>query len=289
MSSQGVVLYNWGLPCVPRLFVALRSLRRHYKGPVTVMAPQGDITAVKYKDDILREGADFLEFPVPLPWFPELKVTAKLWVLRASPYARTVVYENDFLFRGSPEPIFDLCASTGFGICRYHGQQGTTRGTAYLARRQWRDWPGLPALMGPDTRSYNHGMIYMAAGHPFLEEWGLLMERWGKWTFAEEHIANVWCNLRLGEIGTTWTEVPEIYNLGMKFARNRDLRVATALHYIKSRHLHAAQMNSSRKLWRRAFRKLCTKNPPRCLQEMLTWEPELSTQIVAAGGVEHLW
>jgi len=37
MNEKGVIYYNRGTKCCLRMLVSIFSLRRHYKGPVTVM------------------------------------------------------------------------------------------------------------------------------------------------------------------------------------------------------------------------------------------------------------
>lgn len=278
MSSEGIVTYNFGLSCVPRMFVMLATLRTHYSGPLVLMVPNYDDAVEQYRSSLRRFDVDLATFNVPTEFQNDLKVTAKLWIAQQSPFDRTLIYENDFLFQGSPEPLFQLCERAQFGIASFHGLSGTTKGTAKMLQGRWKDFPLREYMEGPETRSYNHGVIYIEKNSEFLKHWASHTTTWRQWTCAEEHVCNILVNRYRSTHGAFWTEIPEKYNTCVRFAPQAQVDDAVALHFLGARHTGGVRKNDSPARWLDAFRRVAGRSLP-CFDGLMRWDPAVFDKI----------
>lgn len=272
--SEGVLFYNWGTGCVPRLLVALYTCRQFYRGPATLMVLHGDPHLQEYRDDVVAMGYDVRYFEAPVTK-EELKVSAKYFVFQASPYDFSVIYENDFLFTGDISPVFDLCRHTGFGVTPYHGIRGATNGVrACIATMP--DFEALKHLDKPEAFVTNNGLVCLRRDHQFARDWGDNMKAWAKWTTSEEIIMNIWVNQRYEEQNSSWTLIPETFNIGLRYGRQEDVDRARALHYLGGRHVIGSRKNEAIKVWLDTMKTLATSGLLKCRGKLLHWEPALS-------------
>lgn len=273
--KRGVIFYNWGTSGIPRLLVALSSFRKHNPVcPVTLMVPPDDPTLPRYRRDVKDLDVGVQDLMVPLEYRGELqKVTAKVWAFERSPYESTVVYENDMLFQAPIGDIFALGEPLGFGITLYHGRIECTRGNRNLAR-VWPDFPRRDLLLKEDSGVHNHGVVYGQRGNIMLHMWREHMELWKKWTVAEEIICNLLASATNQE-PHTWGRLPERFNTCVRFASQKDVDEAAALHYLGGRHIGGSRRNDSALRWRQAYEEFrATK--PWCLDELVGWDQALA-------------
>lgn len=118
--STGCMFFNFGDKCVIRLLVALHTLRRYYKGPVTVMLAKDDAANVKAEPDIKKLGCDVQWFDLNRITRRNVKSVLKPGLLKESPYDVTLIFDGDLVFRASPEPLFAHTLSRGFLVTSFN-------------------------------------------------------------------------------------------------------------------------------------------------------------------------
>lgn len=118
--SCGAVFFNYGNSAILRLFVALISMRKVYKGDITLMFPTDDIW---YKDlikDISQMGLN-----INFEWFELLDVRRKIKssikpkLFSLSPYDKTIMFDGDILVKKPFDKLFDELDKNGFLITQF--------------------------------------------------------------------------------------------------------------------------------------------------------------------------
>ena len=162
--TEGVLYYNRGTRFLPRLAVSLKTLRRHYTGPVSVVAEGG---LPSWFGVILeRFGAQGIDVPSSSSY--HLAFKAGLW--RHTPFEITVFIDADTVIRGSINPLFEAVRARGFVVTHFNGWM--TRGRKI--RRRIEDWKKVDATMAEDAYkvgyAINTGVFGWRNGHPLLPE-----------------------------------------------------------------------------------------------------------------------
>jgi len=287
--STGVIFYNWGLSCVPRLMVALSTFKRWNPDiPAVLMVPEGDPDVKAYALNITELGVPMGSFPIPAGVTRAfMQPRAKLWALDASPFDTTAIYENDFLFQGSVAPVFEAIKTTGFGLTPCRGLRWGS-GWVHRALRQpgWAGFPGSATLLDDTSKVYNNGLICVRRGHPFIEAWRERYTTWAPWVpngtafpLGEEVICAILANDSRARIGELWTEIPEHFNQDVRKVSQESITAGVALHYPDSSHVtQRGRHQDSRERWRAAFRNYLAAKPAN-YENLLTWDPKLAPQI----------
>lgn len=169
--SRGVVYLNQGEKCMIRLLVSAHSLRRHYSGPILMVAvgrqQQWFLDAVK------RLGVDVLALPED--GIPPLVRKARLH--EVSPFDLTMFLDADTLVRRPIDEYFDKIAEFGFCTGEFAGWK-TTGGT--ISRRIKGFGKVVPDYV-PAALDYgkatNTGIFGFTKDAPILPEWKDLTEK----------------------------------------------------------------------------------------------------------------
>jgi len=137
MPTRGVVLYNAGQKMLVRLAVTLTTLRRHWDGPVTVVAEPDD---GKPGCEVIASalGADLL-----VPKWKTATPPGDNWVLlnkcllhEVAPYDLTCLIDADCTVHGRIDPIFDGAEDYQFCVCRFSDWQ--VKGKIAKRVQRWR-------------------------------------------------------------------------------------------------------------------------------------------------------
>lgn len=102
MASQGVIFYNKGKKCIVRLILCINSLRRFYKGPITVVI-EGEQPPRLLEDLKNTFGCDFIFDSNP----NSATLIRKIEVSQKSPYDLTLFIDADMLVLGDVSEFFE--------------------------------------------------------------------------------------------------------------------------------------------------------------------------------------
>ena len=116
MTTAGVILYNRGTKMLPRLIVTLRSLRKHWHGPVSVFIdgdqPEG------FVESIVKE------FNVEEIWDKDDDITTlvrKIQISQKTPYDVTVFLDADTIVLGPFTELFEWAQQCDFVVTHFAG------------------------------------------------------------------------------------------------------------------------------------------------------------------------
>ena len=191
--SRGVIVFNCGTKCLPRLIVCLRSLRKHYSGNLTVFleGPHDPrlVSGIRenFKADVVyREKSPS----------DSRALLRKIEICRESPYDLTMVLDSDTVVVGDFTEIFE--AAKGYDLAIPHFAGWSSSGGT-ISRRIKGYEPFKPDYIeaainyGP---AINCGVFAWPKGTPIFDEW-LPIAKWGDDT-AHIYIADeVACQLLL--------------------------------------------------------------------------------------------
>lgn len=178
--NRGVVYLLTGAAHADRLIVSLWSLRKHYKGPVTVYTTQpesheiGRLCAADRRLDIEHRTA------VQSPIRKNSSFITKIEILPHVPYETSLYLDCDTLVAGDPAEMFELSAEQPVGLTRF--SQWLTSGR--IMRRRLEVWRKLrmprrkrayvDALVTEGLKSYpaiNGGVVSVRRGADILPAW----------------------------------------------------------------------------------------------------------------------
>ncbi|MFN0264226.1 hypothetical protein ACKTEK_10155 [Tepidamorphus sp. 3E244] len=132
-SGRGALFFNFGTGYALRLFVALHSLRKYYDGPITLLLLEDDADAPAVAETAAKLSVDCI-FVKDLS-----RSESRHEILKASPYATTLSFDSDLLFRGPIDPLWGPLEREGLLVTRveFHSL----------------DDDGLPTKEGPKKRA----------------------------------------------------------------------------------------------------------------------------------------
>lgn len=166
--QQGLTYLNQGKKCLIRLLISLYTLRRHYKGPVTVIQV-GDPEAW-FKDALTELNASILQ--IPNDGMAPLVRKAHLW--QVSPYDCTMFLDADTVVTGPIDEYFERIREYGFATGWFAGWE--TRGHT-MSKRIRAFKKVCPEYVEPAVnygKATNTGIFGFMKGDPFLKEWAEL-------------------------------------------------------------------------------------------------------------------
>jgi hypothetical protein len=191
--TRGVIVFNAGTKCLPRLIVCLKSLRKHYAGNLTVFL-EG------YHDENLIDGIrkNFNADVVYREKSPSdsRALLRKIEICRDSPYDLSMVLDSDTVVVGDFTEIFEAAKGHDLAIPHFAGWSssgktisGRIRGYAPLKP----EYIDAAVNYGP---AINCGVFAWQKGTPIFDEW-LPIAKWGD-DVAKIYIADeVCCQLLL--------------------------------------------------------------------------------------------
>lgn len=184
MQDRGCVFFNFRSGYALRLLVAIHSLRKHYVGPVTVLAvPDADSDALKRELDKLD---------VTTTWLDSLtKSCDRHMLFLHSPYRSTLSFDSDLIFLAAIDPLWEGLEQKGVLATRFYAAPYGLDGTPEKPGGRMCLLPGIRELLGPElydgavrriTRDFtdvNIGVMGISSpkGDGFLEDLATLIER----------------------------------------------------------------------------------------------------------------
>lgn len=170
-GGRGVLYLNHGEKCMIRLLVSAHSLRRHYAGPVTLVAVGRQHRW--FLDAMRAMGVDIL--PIDDDGLPPLVRKARMHEL--TPYDTTMFLDADTLVLKPVDEYFDKIEEYGFCTGEFAGWK-TTGGT--ISRRIKGFGKVVPQYVDAALaygKATNTGIFGFVHGAPILQEWKELTER----------------------------------------------------------------------------------------------------------------
>jgi hypothetical protein len=168
--SRGVVYYNAGTSHLVRLLVSLRSLRRYYEGPVTILSEENDSSDICFGiGDALD--AEVKDWNCGVPEGRNRRLLAKTRYYAGSPYDITIAMDSDTLVLGPISELFPEAEKAQFCVA----QIGHLKSTDWPFARRIRAWQSLrPSDVGPATNfgpAINCGVLAFQKDADFCRNW----------------------------------------------------------------------------------------------------------------------
>jgi hypothetical protein len=115
--SRGIVYFNMGTGCAVRLLVSLRSLRRVYEGPVTIVSVGEDSHLLCNRIGAAL-GADVVRWAPPIPPGRNTAYVAKTFLATVTPYELTLVIDSDTVVLRPIDEMFSHAEEREFCVTR---------------------------------------------------------------------------------------------------------------------------------------------------------------------------
>jgi hypothetical protein len=145
-KGRGCVFFDFGTRCALQLLVSIHSLRKYYDGPITVfLAPDEHSNALK--QDIERFGATVSRMDNLSKSYDRHRIFIE------SPYATTLSFDSDIIFRGPVDALWEPLEQEGVLVTRFYappyGVDGKARSHGFASRIQLLS--NAKALLEPAT------------------------------------------------------------------------------------------------------------------------------------------
>ena len=151
MPGEGVVFYNLGVKCLPRLAVAMVSCRKHYRGPATLI--HAGVEGMEDACQIARSAdVDFKRVDFNIPPGKNVALLGKTLLHTVTPYDVSVFLDADTLTRWSFPEYFVAARDCEFAVPAFADWK--TSGSVWRRIKQWRgivppDWIAAALHFGP--------------------------------------------------------------------------------------------------------------------------------------------
>jgi hypothetical protein len=173
--TRGVIVFNCGHKCLVRMIVFLRSLRKHYQGPVTVFLEgpheQNLVDSVRdtFKVDVVYR---------PVSPSKSHALLRKIEICKDSPYNLSIVLDTDTIVVGDFTELFEAAKGHDLAICHFAGWD-SSGGT--ISRRIKGYAPLKPEYIDAAVKygpAINCGVFAWRKDTPIFDEW-LPIADWG--------------------------------------------------------------------------------------------------------------
>lgn len=172
-TSTGVLMYNKGTGMICRLIVCLESLRKHYRGPVTLFL-EGD-----HPDYLVSSLKKEFGVDIVFDANPETGIyTRAVEICRKTPYEISMWLDSDTLVVGNIDEMVGSAAGYDLAIPHF----ALWRSDGPMISGRIRDYsPVVPSEWIQNAINYgpaiNCGVYSFTSGTKFLEEWNWLSKQ----------------------------------------------------------------------------------------------------------------
>lgn len=173
--KKGVIYFNYGTGCIPRLLTSLHSLRKYYQGNVTIIS-QGEDSGKFFftaKDDIefQKLNVDIKEITVEVPAGHSYGFLITTMADTYTPYDLTIWLDADTLVRGSIDELFDVANEYEMAVPNF-ANWGTSKGTMVKRINFWKQYyPELIEKAIEFGSAVNCGVYAWKRSAKFMQEW----------------------------------------------------------------------------------------------------------------------
>lgn len=169
--KAGVLFWNHGRRCLPRLAVAVHSLRKHYEGPVCLLN-EGELD-----DWALELMLAYCVEVRTLPVCNEYGLVKKSRLWRHTPFQRTLFLDSDVLVLGDPSELLRELGPAPLLVTRF-ADWGTSSGRM---KARIMEWNRVDPTMAAKALSYgaaiNTGVMGWTSGCRSMEQYEQLTAR----------------------------------------------------------------------------------------------------------------
>jgi hypothetical protein len=244
--SQGIIYYNKGFKCIPRLIICIQSLRKHYNGNVTLFQDgEHDIELIKNLQKTF--GVDIIYDINP----DTVTLVRKIEVSKKSPYDYTALIDADMLIVGKVDELIEASKKYEFvatNFAEWKSNGGTIRGRILRFKESYPQYMDAAINFGP---AINTGAYSFPKDSPFFKEWIEIAKVGQKMnTWIPDEVA---CQILLPRYKTH--VLPTKFNVSVNYDPNtQDKRI---IHFHGKKHVIQRPLC---KLWIDAFYQACMEN-----------------------------
>ena len=164
--SQGIMHYNRGQRCLVRLIVCIQSLRKHYKGNITLVQDG------EHDTDLIKDLQKTFGIDVMYNMNPEsCTMVRRIEICYKTSYDKTILLDTDTLVVGKVDEIFEGVSGYDFTLAHFAGWKsngGTIRKRILRYKDAYPQYMDAAIAYGP---AINCGMIAFPKNSIFLKEW----------------------------------------------------------------------------------------------------------------------
>lgn len=174
--KKGIIYFNYGTGCIPRILTSLHSLRKHYSGEVSIMS-QGDDSNLFFQNkaqfdpEFQKLKVDIVEMTVTVPAGHSYGFLITTLADTYTPYDLTIWLDADTLVRGPIDELFDIAEKYEMAVPNFAGW-GTTSGAMAKRIKYWTQfYPELIEDAHKFGSAVNCGVYAWKRGAKFMQDW----------------------------------------------------------------------------------------------------------------------
>lgn len=251
--NNGIIYYNTGTRYAVRLLVSLYSLRKYYKGRVSILSwgiESHNICA----PIAIAMNAELIKINplMEVSKWPYFLVKTKL--SQYSPYANTLYLDADTLVLNKIDELFDIINEWQFVVTKVNNEWNTTDARMYPRLNAWQNlFPELVKRAYEYDGTINCGVFGFNKKSPLLTEWYDVAVK-GKNLFVPDEVA---CQLLITKHKHKLLD--NQYNCMYKYCRNKTAKIVH----------HHARKHVKDKRWIRVYNEVIEKN----VANIKSWTP----------------
>jgi hypothetical protein len=260
--DKGIIYYNSGTGCLPRLTVSLYSLRKHYDGPVTVISDgsESSVLCKKLQADP-RLNISILEPHIDVRKGKNHHYLAKCRLHEVTPYDPSLFIDSDTIIVGDLTPLFAIAQEHEFAVPRFANWITTGR----MISKRILEWKDIRPRDMKQAISFgpavNTGVMAFRRDSKFMKDWFRVARR-GRSFFIPDETS---CQVILWRYPHKVVEA--FYNASCRTdeCKNPNARL---IHFHGRKHCRVGfPFNAN--LWIDAYREVCDLN----IGEIQSWTP----------------
>lgn len=256
-NSNGVIYYNIGTPCLVRLLVSIYSLRKFYKGPISILS-WGQESHKICKLIASATNSDVIEINPKMAPSKYPHYMAKTKLHEFSPYINTLYLDSDTLIVGNINNLFDLISQHQMLVTYIEGWP-TNRGKMSKRIKSWA--PFHPKLIGP---ALEYGKAINCGVFGFNRK-AIILRKWYKLAITNpDYLMPDELSLQLLLPHYQHIAVDNSYNFITKRGNVNDSRIKI-LHYQSRKHCKPSADNK----WLITYLEVAAKN----IANVKLWQP----------------
>ena len=209
--SRGIIFYNSGTKCLPRLLVSVHSLRQHYEGNICIIS-SGDESrqfcaevAIKYKCVYKEFSSDITHMKNHF-WFEKSRMHLY------SPYDTTIFIDSDTLTIKDPSDLFKISEEHEFAVPQF-ADWTTQKGLIKKRLLPWKEFDEhlVNTAINTNMKSVNVGVYGFVKQSELMKNWFDFTKQMPEAVLPEESSCHLLLNKYKGLI------VDRGYNCSCKF------------------------------------------------------------------------
>ena len=170
--SNGLIYYNYGEGCLPRLAVSIHTLRKHYDGPVTIISDGEESGRVckLFKTD-KRLNVDIVEPNVEVRRGKNHHYLAKCRLHELTPYDVSLFIDSDTIVTGDLTPLIPMAEEHEFVVPQFCNWKSKGR----MISKRIMEWKDIRPRDMKRALEYgpalNTGVMAFTKESKFMKDW----------------------------------------------------------------------------------------------------------------------